>query len=186
MTTWLGEDGRLASTATALSLSATATRKRLTRIETLLERFLLRSPNARHDLWLAQRALTLADGGAPPPTGSSWTGAACSETTRTRIHLGKEPDGHGQAPADTARVATSGRSAVEVASGAVCATGWLTETDDSAHRWQRRGQMRMAARCGAAWWAHTASTAASSNAGPAPRSCLAIRTETTGETLSRI
>ncbi|MEV5880878.1 helix-turn-helix domain-containing protein [Streptomyces sp. NPDC052101] len=61
LATWLDNDGRLAPTAIALSLSTTATRKRLTRIETLLERSLIGSPNARHDLWLAQRALTLAD-----------------------------------------------------------------------------------------------------------------------------
>jgi hypothetical protein len=61
LATWLGKDGRLAPTATALSLSTAGTRKRLARIETLLERSLLRSPSARHDLWLAQRALTLAD-----------------------------------------------------------------------------------------------------------------------------
>ncbi|MEV5510616.1 helix-turn-helix domain-containing protein [Streptomyces orinoci] len=63
LTTYLSNDGRLGPTAAMLSISATATRKRLARIEALLERSLLRSPSARYDLWLAQRALTLAEGG---------------------------------------------------------------------------------------------------------------------------
>lgn len=60
---YLCNDGRLGPTATTLSLSTTATRKRLARIETVLGRSLLRSPSARYDLWLARRAVTLAGGG---------------------------------------------------------------------------------------------------------------------------
>ncbi|MER8184710.1 helix-turn-helix domain-containing protein [Kitasatospora sp. NPDC094015] len=62
LTTYLAHDGRLDPTAAALRLSATATRKRFARIETLLERSVLRSPSARHDLWLARRAVVLAGG----------------------------------------------------------------------------------------------------------------------------
>ncbi|MFF4224253.1 helix-turn-helix domain-containing protein [Streptomyces abikoensis] len=62
LTTYMCNDGRLGPTAAALALSATATRKRLARVEALLERSLLRSPSARYDLWLARRAVTLAEG----------------------------------------------------------------------------------------------------------------------------
>ncbi|MEU1308419.1 helix-turn-helix domain-containing protein [Streptomyces cinnamoneus] len=62
LTAYLCNDGRLGPTATALSLSVTATRKRLARIESLLERCLLRSPSVRHDLWLARRAVSLTEG----------------------------------------------------------------------------------------------------------------------------
>ncbi|MEU8591612.1 helix-turn-helix domain-containing protein [Streptomyces sp. NPDC048664] len=58
---WLRHDGRLAPTAAELSLSTTAARKRLTRLEELLQRPLLRPPSARHELWFARRALLLAD-----------------------------------------------------------------------------------------------------------------------------
>ncbi|MFI1330920.1 hypothetical protein ACH4U7_12380 [Streptomyces sp. NPDC020845] len=44
-----------------------------------------------------------------------------------------------QAPADTVRVATDGRSVVEIASDVVGATGWLTGADGSAHRWSASG-----------------------------------------------
>lgn len=37
--------------------------KRLARLETVLQRSLLRTPSARYDLWPAFRALDLADGG---------------------------------------------------------------------------------------------------------------------------
>ncbi|GAA2716681.1 hypothetical protein GCM10010315_28290 [Streptomyces luteosporeus] len=57
---WLRNDARLAPTAAELSLSVTAVRKRLTRLEDLLERSLLRSPGDRHELWLAARAMSLA------------------------------------------------------------------------------------------------------------------------------
>ncbi|MGI5340751.1 helix-turn-helix domain-containing protein [Streptomyces sp. CA-181903] len=63
LTVYLCNDGRLGPTATALSLSTTATRKRLARVEAVLGRSLLRSPSVRYDLWLARRAVTLADGG---------------------------------------------------------------------------------------------------------------------------
>lgn len=59
LTVWLQHDARLEATAAALSLSTSAVRKRLARAETLLQRSLLRSPTARHDLWLAHHALSL-------------------------------------------------------------------------------------------------------------------------------
>ncbi|MBC2879497.1 helix-turn-helix domain-containing protein [Streptomyces sp. TYQ1024] len=58
--TWLDHDARVDATAAALSLSVTAVRKRLVRAEAVLQRSLLRPPTARHDLWLARRALVLA------------------------------------------------------------------------------------------------------------------------------
>ncbi|MGW0880663.1 helix-turn-helix domain-containing protein [Streptomyces sp. NPDC002671] len=61
LTTWLRLDARIGPTADALSLSASAVRKRLARAEELLQRSLTRSPSAVHDLWLAQRALELAE-----------------------------------------------------------------------------------------------------------------------------
>lgn len=64
LTTWLRLDAHIGPTATALSISASAVRKRLARSEALLERSLLRSPSAIHDQWLALRALELAE-----PTG---------------------------------------------------------------------------------------------------------------------
>nr|WP_109280278.1 helix-turn-helix domain-containing protein [Streptomyces orinoci] len=60
LTLWLRLNGRIGPTAQALSLSASAVRKRLTRAEALLERSLLRPPSAVHDQWLAQRALELS------------------------------------------------------------------------------------------------------------------------------
>ncbi|MFJ1598583.1 helix-turn-helix domain-containing protein [Streptomyces sp. NPDC088261] len=54
---WLRHDTRLSATARALGVSVTGTRKRLTRLEQVLRRSLLRVPNARHDLWLAAAAL---------------------------------------------------------------------------------------------------------------------------------
>ncbi|MGW7097980.1 helix-turn-helix domain-containing protein [Streptomyces sp. NPDC054838] len=53
---WLRHDARLAPAAADLGLSLPGTRKRLTRVEELMERSLLRSPSARYDLWLAHRA----------------------------------------------------------------------------------------------------------------------------------
>ncbi|MGR4879658.1 helix-turn-helix domain-containing protein [Streptomyces sp. LARHCF249] len=58
--TWLAHDAQLVPAAAALGVSVPGARKRLTRIETLLERSLLQSPSARHDLWLAHRAEELA------------------------------------------------------------------------------------------------------------------------------
>ncbi|MFI0742964.1 helix-turn-helix domain-containing protein [Streptomyces sp. NPDC021100] len=58
--TWLDHDARVDAAAAALSLSVTAVRKRLVRAEAVLQRSLLRPPTARHDLWLARRALVLA------------------------------------------------------------------------------------------------------------------------------
>ncbi|MFB6578806.1 helix-turn-helix domain-containing protein [Streptomyces sp. NPDC056402] len=56
---WLQHDGHIEAAATVLSLSSTAVRKRLARTEAILQRSLLRPPTARHELWLAQRALSL-------------------------------------------------------------------------------------------------------------------------------
>ncbi|MFD3699183.1 helix-turn-helix domain-containing protein [Streptomyces sp. NPDC058646] len=58
--TWLDHDAQLVPTAAALGISVPGARKRLTRIEAVLERSLLRSPSTRHDLWLAHRAVELA------------------------------------------------------------------------------------------------------------------------------
>ncbi|MEU7725786.1 helix-turn-helix domain-containing protein [Streptomyces sp. NPDC040724] len=57
---WLAHDAQLGPAAAALGVSAPGARKRLTRIEVLLERSLLQSPSARYDLWLAHRAEELA------------------------------------------------------------------------------------------------------------------------------
>ncbi|KPI33750.1 transcriptional regulator, CdaR [Actinobacteria bacterium OV450] len=57
---WLRNDAHLVPAAAALGISVPGTRKRLTRIEAVLERSLLQSPSARHDLWLAHRAEELA------------------------------------------------------------------------------------------------------------------------------
>ncbi|MFI9785261.1 helix-turn-helix domain-containing protein [Kitasatospora sp. NPDC051984] len=57
---WLRHDARIGPTAQELALSPSAVRKRLGRIETLLNCALLRPPTAVHDLWLAHRALELA------------------------------------------------------------------------------------------------------------------------------
>ncbi|MFF2653152.1 helix-turn-helix domain-containing protein [Streptomyces sp. NPDC058045] len=57
---WLRHSAHLPSTAAELGISVPGARKRLTRLEALLERSLLHSPSARHDLWLACRALDLA------------------------------------------------------------------------------------------------------------------------------
>nr|WSW48557.1 helix-turn-helix domain-containing protein [Streptomyces sp. NBC_01001] len=57
---WLRHDAHLVPAAAALGISVPGTRKRLARIEALLERSLLRSPSARYDLWLAHRAEELA------------------------------------------------------------------------------------------------------------------------------
>ncbi|MEU6770642.1 helix-turn-helix domain-containing protein [Streptomyces sp. NPDC046759] len=64
LATWLRLEARIGPTAAALSVSASAVRKRLARSEALLQRSLLRSPSAVHDQWLAQRALDLAEGSA--------------------------------------------------------------------------------------------------------------------------
>lgn len=54
---WLRADTRLPATAEALGVSAPAVRKRLIRIEQVLGRSLLHAPSAKHELWLAMRAL---------------------------------------------------------------------------------------------------------------------------------
>lgn len=58
--TWLRCEGRLGPAAAELGISVPGTRKRLTRLETVLQRSLLRPPSARYDLWLALRARDLA------------------------------------------------------------------------------------------------------------------------------
>ncbi|KOG90615.1 DNA-binding protein [Streptomyces varsoviensis] len=57
--TWLEHDAQLSRTAAELGISIPGARKRLTRLEALLERSLLHAPSARHDLWLAFRATGL-------------------------------------------------------------------------------------------------------------------------------
>ncbi|MEV7959280.1 helix-turn-helix domain-containing protein [Streptomyces sp. NPDC087532] len=58
--TWLDCEARLGPTAAALGLSVPGVRKRLTRLESTLQRSLLQAPSARYDLWLAFRALDVA------------------------------------------------------------------------------------------------------------------------------
>nr|AEA30291.1 putative DNA-binding protein [Streptomyces sp. Acta 2897] len=61
--TWLRCEGRLGPAAAELGISVPGARKRLTRLETVLRRSLLRPPSARYDLWLALRSRDLAAGG---------------------------------------------------------------------------------------------------------------------------
>ncbi|CAM5435949.1 DNA-binding protein [Streptomyces badius] len=61
--TWLRCEGRLGPAAAELGISVPGTRKRLTRLETVLQRSLLRPPSARYDLWLALRSRDLSAGG---------------------------------------------------------------------------------------------------------------------------
>ncbi|WP_030588637.1 helix-turn-helix domain-containing protein [Streptomyces anulatus] len=58
--TWLRCEGRLGPAAAELGISVPGARKRLTRLETVLRRSLLRPPSARYDLWLALRSRDLA------------------------------------------------------------------------------------------------------------------------------
>ncbi|WP_223279555.1 helix-turn-helix domain-containing protein [Streptomyces sp. SDr-06] len=74
---WLQHDADVEATAAGLSLSVTAVRKRLTRAEAVLQRSLLRPPSARHDLWLAQRALNLVDGGVEMIVGCRLSSGKC-------------------------------------------------------------------------------------------------------------
>ncbi|WP_103534682.1 PucR family transcriptional regulator [Streptomyces sp. SM11] len=60
--TWLRCEGRLGPAAAELGISVPGARKRLTRLETVLQRSLLRPPSARYDLWLALRSRDLAAG----------------------------------------------------------------------------------------------------------------------------
>ncbi|MFG3409760.1 helix-turn-helix domain-containing protein [Streptomyces sp. NPDC048142] len=57
--TWLRCEGRLGPAAAELGISVPGARKRLTRLETVLQRSLLRPPSARYDLWLALRSRDL-------------------------------------------------------------------------------------------------------------------------------
>ncbi len=57
--TWLRCEARLGPAAAELGVSVPGARKRLTRLETLLQRSLLRPPSARYDLWLALRSRDL-------------------------------------------------------------------------------------------------------------------------------
>ncbi|WAP57957.1 PucR family transcriptional regulator [Streptomyces sp. S465] len=54
---WLRADARLPAAAAALGISLPGARKRLTRAEDALGRSLLTAPSAKHELWLAMRAL---------------------------------------------------------------------------------------------------------------------------------
>ncbi|MFF9689051.1 helix-turn-helix domain-containing protein [Streptomyces sp. NPDC014623] len=58
--TWLRCEAQLSAAAAELGISVPGARKRLTRLEALLSRSLLRTPSARYDLWLAFRAVDLA------------------------------------------------------------------------------------------------------------------------------
>ncbi|MFF5897986.1 helix-turn-helix domain-containing protein [Streptomyces argenteolus] len=58
--TWLACEAQLSPAAVRLGISVPGARKRLTRLEALLRRSLLQTPSARHDLWLAFRAVDLA------------------------------------------------------------------------------------------------------------------------------
>ncbi|WP_205019323.1 helix-turn-helix domain-containing protein [Streptomyces sp. HB132] len=58
--TWLRCEAQLSPAAAELGISVPGARKRLTRLEALLSRSLLRTPSARYDLWLAFRAVDLA------------------------------------------------------------------------------------------------------------------------------
>lgn len=60
--TWLKCEAQLGPTAAALGISVPGIRKRLTRLEAVLQRSLLQTPSARYDLWLAFRARDVADG----------------------------------------------------------------------------------------------------------------------------
>jgi DNA-binding PucR family transcriptional regulator len=51
--TWLDHRAQIGATATALGVSASGVRKRLGRVEQLVQRSLLDSPSARYDLCLA-------------------------------------------------------------------------------------------------------------------------------------
>jgi hypothetical protein len=55
LVTWLDNNAHVDATATALGISAPGVRKRLLRIEGLLQRSVLHGPSARNDLWLALR-----------------------------------------------------------------------------------------------------------------------------------
>ncbi|MER0246052.1 helix-turn-helix domain-containing protein [Streptomyces sp. HSW2009] len=54
---WLRADAKLSPAASALGISLPGARKRLTRAEEALGRSLLHAPSAKHELWLAMRAL---------------------------------------------------------------------------------------------------------------------------------
>ncbi|WP_433285175.1 helix-turn-helix domain-containing protein [Pseudonocardia sp. CA-142604] len=56
---WLDSNSRLSATADALGISVSGARKRVSRLEQVLHRSLLHFPSARHDLWLATRAMDL-------------------------------------------------------------------------------------------------------------------------------
>lgn len=56
---WLDSDSRLSATAEALDLSLAGARKRVVRLEQVLQRSLLHAPSARYDLWMAVRATDL-------------------------------------------------------------------------------------------------------------------------------
>lgn len=58
--TWLECEAHLGPMAAALGISVPGARKRLARLESILQRSLLQTPSARYDLWLAFRALDVA------------------------------------------------------------------------------------------------------------------------------
>jgi hypothetical protein len=62
---WLGNGARMRVTADELGISVPGMRKRLYRMEQLLNRSLLQAPSARHDLWFALRVADVE--AAPEP-----------------------------------------------------------------------------------------------------------------------
>lgn len=61
--TWLNQRANIADAAAVLGISGSGVRRRITRIERLIQRSLLDSPPTRHDLFFA---LAVADGAAQP------------------------------------------------------------------------------------------------------------------------
>jgi len=64
---WLSSNSRLSVTAEELGISVSGARKRVSRLEQVLQRSLLHGPSARHDLWLAMHAADLGQPAEPAP-----------------------------------------------------------------------------------------------------------------------
>lgn len=65
---WLSNNARLSATAATLGISVPGARKRIQRLEQLLERSLLHAPDGRHDLYMAIQAMDAsADVATPDP-----------------------------------------------------------------------------------------------------------------------
>jgi sugar diacid utilization regulator len=63
---WLNNDARLSAAAAVLGISVPGARKRIQRLEQLLERSLLHAPDGRHELYLAVRAMDSSAGATTP------------------------------------------------------------------------------------------------------------------------